>query len=185
MSDTFVRIANQKMDEIATALSDQFGGLHVGRAQASMVTKMMVEVYGSKLPLDQVASVTTPEANQILIAPWDRQNLQAIETAIREDDQGFQPVNDGQAIRIILPALTEERRTEIIKIAGKMAEEARIALRNVRHETLDEVSKQHKAGVITDDASERIKKDLDKLIGEMNDRVETLTAEKEKQLMRV
>lgn len=177
--------ADRRMKEVIEALRDQLGGLHIGRAQASMVTKILVDVYGSKLPLDQVASVTSPEANQILIAPWDRQNLQAIETAIREDDQGFQPVNDGQTIRIVLPALTEERRIEIIKIAGKMAEEARIALRNVRHETLDEVSKQHKASVVTDDASERIKKELDKLISSMNEKVEKLTAEKESQLMKV
>lgn len=185
MIDQTFRQTKETMEGILAALADQLKALHVGRASSAMVENLMVDYYGSSLPIKQVASITIPEANQIVLTPWDKGALGPIETAIRASDLGIQPINDGQAVRLVLPALTEERRRELIKVVGKMAEEARIALRSSRHEGWEAVQAAQKVGTVTEDDRERGRKELDKLIEEMNGRVSALATDKEKQLLAI
>jgi ribosome recycling factor len=183
MIEQTLRTTKQAMEKIVMALSNQLKGLHVGRASSSMVEDLPVDYYGSSMAMKQVGSITIPEANQIIITPWDKGALGPIETAIRISDLGINPVNDGQAVRLILPPLTEERRRDLVKVVGKMAEEARIAMRNERHTAWEAIQTAQKAGELTEDDRERGRKELDKLIEEMNSLVEKVTKTKEQDLM--
>lgn len=183
MIDQSIRDAKAQMDQVITALTDQLKTLHVGRATAAMVDHIEVEQYGTRMPLKQVGSITVPEPNQIAITPWDKSALGPIETAIRVSDLGVNPVNDGQAVRIVLPPLTQERRAELTKVVGKMAEEARIALRNQRHDAWETIQSAQKSGTVTEDDRDRARDELDKLIDTMNKRVADVAAEKERDLM--
>jgi ribosome recycling factor len=185
MIDQTLRATKQAMEKIVTALSEQLKGLHVGRASSAMVEDIIVDYYDSSLPMKQVGSITIPEANQIVITPWDKGAFGSIESAIRESDLGINPVNDGQAVRLILPPLTEERRRDLVKVVGKMTEEARIVLRNERHSAWEAIQGAQKAGDLTEDDRERGRKELDKLIEEMNGRVSAVSNEKEKQLLAI
>lgn len=183
MVDQQIRSAKEQMQVILEALTEQLKALHVGRATAGMVESIRVDYYGSELPLQQVASITIPEANQLLITPWDRGALGPIEAAVRVSDLQMNPINDGQAIRIVLPALTEERRRELTKIVSKMAEEARIALRNQRHTVWESIQKAQKDGAITEDDRDRGRADLDKLIDQMNKQIEETAKTKDHEIM--
>ena len=178
-----LRQAKQEMERILVALAEQLKSLHVGRASTAMVEDLRVDYYGSPQPLKQVASLTVPEANQIVITPWDKGALGPIETAVRTSDLGLNPINDGQAIRLVLPLLTQERRRELVKVVGKMAEEGRIALRNERHSAWESIQAAQKTGSLTEDDRERGRKELDKLTGEMNDRIEQIVKDKERELL--
>lgn len=183
MIDATLTQATGKMETIAQALADQLRSLQVGRATSGLVENISVELYGSPMTVQQVASITVPEANQILITPWDKGALGPIETAIRTTDLGINPVNDGKSIRLVLPQLTEERRKELVKLVGKMAEEARIALRNTRHEAWEKVQTAQKQGEITEDDRDGARAKLDQLIERMNKRVEELAKAKEQELL--
>lgn len=185
MVDQAIRAARDGMKFVLEALEEQLKTLHVGRANAGMVENIEVDYYGSRMPLKQVSSVTIPEPNQILMTPWDKGALGPIESAIRDSDLKLNPINDGKGVRVVLPALTEERRRELAKLVGKMAEEARIALRNERHSALESIQKAQKDGTITEDDLERARKELDKLIDEMNREVEATAKRKEQEMMAV
>ncbi len=150
-----------------------------------MVEHVLVDYYGSQLPLKQVASITIPQANQILLTPWDRGALGPIETAVRTSDLGLQPVNDGQAIRIVLPPLTEERRRELTRMVGKLAEEARIALRTERHQAWEAIQKAQKDATITEDDRDRGREELDKMIEQLNKQVQEIATAKERDILTI
>ena len=180
-----LRITKQKMQLIIEALTDQFKSLHIGRASSALVENIEVEQYGTRMPLKQIGSIAVPEANQLVITPWDKSVLGAIETAIRQSDLGFNPVNDGNAVRIMLPPLTEERRREMTKVVGRMSEEARIALRNGRREAWDKIQAAEKAHTITEDDRDHGRDELDKVIDDMNKAIEKIAAQKEHDIMSV
>lgn len=177
-----VRIATERMAEVLQKLQEEFNGIHTGRASATLVEKVQVSSYGQQLPLKSVATITVPEANQIAITPWDKGQLVQIEAAIRESDLNVNPVNDGTAIRVTFPPMTAERREQLIKEVSKIAEEARVALRNVRHDQLDAVKKDPDS---TEDDKFTATKEFDKLIDEHNDKVEQLVKEKEAEIRKV
>lgn len=183
MVDQVINQAKQAMDQILVAFRRQLTAVHVGRASAGMVEDLQVEQYGAIVPVKQVASITIPEANQIAISPWDKIALGPIEAAIRASDLGVNPVNDGQVIRVILPPLTEERRRELTKVVGRMAEEVRIALRNVRHDHLDRLHKAQKETQITEDDLKRGRDEFDKVISAMNKEVDQIAAAKEQEML--
>jgi ribosome recycling factor len=178
--------ANPKMDKALAHLEDELNSLRTGRASVGMVDGVTVDYFGTPQPLKAVASITTPDAKSIAITPWDRSMLQVIEKAIRDDQRlGLNPNNDGSVIRLNIPAMTEDRRRDIIKILGQKVEECRIALRNIRHEALDEVKKLEKSKQATQDDLKFAETELNKKIDQYQAKIEIIQASKEKEIMEV
>ena len=177
--------SSTKMDAAIEHLRGEFETLRTGRAAPALVEKLKVEVYGSDMPLVQVAGITAPEARVLAISPYDKGNMKAIEKAIQQSDLGVNPSNDGNIIRITFPELTGERRKELVKVAKKMAEDGRIAVRNVRRHARQELEHQEKDGEISKDELDRIEKDLEKLTHDKVAEIDKLLASKEKELLEV
>jgi ribosome recycling factor len=177
--------ATTKMDAAIEHCKGEMSTLRTGRASPALVEKLKVEVYGSDTPLQQIAGVKVPEARVLAIEPYDKNNLKAIEKAIQASDLGVNPSNDGNVIRITLPELTGERRKEFVKVAKKMAEDGRIAVRNVRRHVRQELEHQEKDGELGKDELDRIEKDLEKLTHDKVAEIDKLVAAKEKELLEV
>ena len=140
-----------RMEKSFESLKSDFSGLRAGRAHASLLDGIMVEAYGSPAPLSQVGTVSVPDARTLSVSVWDKGVAKAVEKAIRESDLGLNPVSDGQLIRIPIPPLSEERRKELVKVAGKYSEQAKVAVRNVRRDALDGIKKLKKDNAISED----------------------------------
>lgn len=159
--------------------------MRTGRANPSMVENLLVDYYGAKSPLKQVASITVPEPRLIVIAPWNKDNLVDIEKAINEAQLGFNPTNDGQALRIAIPQLNEERRQDLVKVLGKCAEVARVSIRQAREEAWDKIQDLVKSGKSGEDDKFKGKDQLQKLVDEYNGKIETTREKKEKEIMEI
>ncbi len=159
--------------------------LRTGRATPSLVEDLMVDYYGAKSPLKQIASITVPEPRLIVIQPWSADSLAAIEAAIRLSDLNLNPVNDGKLIRLNLPPLNEERRKELVKVLGKKAEEARVAIRRIREEIWEEIQEAQKNGIFGEDDKFKGKEELQKKIDEYNGKIEELREQKEREIIKV
>ncbi len=190
--DTLVRVieetlleAMEKMEKAVEHTQSQFATVRSGRATPSLVERINVEYYGAPVPLQQLASITVPEARQLLIKPHDRGSLEAIEKAIRDSDLGIAPNSDGVSIRLSLPQLTEERRKEYVKVARGMAEDGRIALRNVRREARKTLEHAERDGDISADDLERAEKELEKVTHEHVEHVDDALGRKEQELLEV
>ncbi|HTL86500.1 MAG TPA: ribosome recycling factor [Acidimicrobiia bacterium] len=168
------------MQKAVVHLQDEFGAIRTGRASPALVEKLKVDAYGSEVVLQQLAGVTVPEARVLLIAPYDKGMLKAIEKAIQASDLGVNPSNDGQNIRITFPELTGERRKDLVKVVKKQAEEARIAVRNVRRHIRQDLERDPE---ISEDEVKSIEKELEKLTHEVVAQIDTLLAHKEKELL--
>jgi ribosome recycling factor len=175
-----VEDAKDRMQKAVVHLQDEFGSIRTGRAAPALVEKLKVDAYGSEMVLQQLAGVTVQEARVLLIAPYDKGMLKAIEKAIQASDLGVNPSNDGQVIRITFPELTGERRKELVKVVKKQAEEARVAVRNVRRHTRQEVERDAET---SEDEVKSIEKELEKLTHEVVAQIDTLLAHKEKELL--
>jgi ribosome recycling factor len=175
----------QRMDETLEAVRREFGTVRTGKATPALLEPVRVEAYGSKVPLNQVASVSTPEGSLILVQPFDRSLLGEIERGIQMAGLGFNPSNDGQVLRVPVPALTEERRREYVKILTRMAEEGRVSVRHARREGNDEVKARVKDGELGDDEGRRAMDEIQKLTDQSISRIEELFAQKEKEVMTV
>jgi len=184
MIDEFLKDAEKRMKKAVEVLKGEFAGLRTGRASTVLVEDIKVDYYGSKMPLKQVAQISVPEPTQISIQPWDPSVIPAIEKAIRNSDIGAQPQTNGNVIRINLPPLTEERRREIVKRAGKLAEQARIAIRNIRHEVMKELEKLKKEGV-SEDEVKRAKDELQKITDRFTKQVDKLLSSKEEEILKI
>ena len=184
IEDTLLE-AMDKMDKAVEHTQTQFGTVRTGRATPSLVDRINVDYYGAPVPLQQLASISVPEARQLLIKPHDRGALESIEKAIRESDLGVNPSNDGIAIRLSLPQLTEERRKEYVKIARTMAEDGKIALRNTRRDARKTLEASEKEGEISADDLERAEKELDKVTSEHVDHIDRALSNKEQELLEV
>lgn len=172
----------KRMDGALSALKGEFSGLRSGRASASLVEPITVEAYGSSMPLSQVGTVSVPEPRMILISVWDKGLVGAVERAIRDSGLGINPVVDGVNVRVPVPALTQERRTELSKVAGKYAEHARVAIRNVRREGMEAIKK---ADGIGEDDQKRQSEQVQKLTDQMIKKVDELLSAKEAEIMQV
>ncbi|HLC94892.1 MAG TPA: ribosome recycling factor [Patescibacteria group bacterium] len=159
--------------------------IRTGRANPGLVENLLVDYYGVKTPLKQMASITIPEARQILIQPWDKGGLVYIESAIRESDLGLNPSNDGQNIRIMLPTLTEERRKELVKTLNHRAEDGRIAIRTIREEVWKAIQESEHAGSISEDDKFQGKDELQKVVDEYNQKLEVIRKKKEEEILTV
>lgn len=173
----------QKLSQTVEVLAKELRGLRLGRANAEMLDGVRVEAYGSSMPISQVASIQTPSHDQILIQPWDGSVVSAIEKAIRISDLNVNPSVDGTMIRITLPPLTAERRQELVKIANKQAEEARIALRNVREEAMDDLERAFKAKEISEDEKFRSREAAQKAVDAANAQIKEMVEKKEQEIL--
>lgn len=185
MIDDIKKDTNEKMDKALTHLREDFSAIRSGRANPSMVDKLMVEYYGSEMPLQQLASFSVPEARQLMIIPFDKGSLSAIEKAIQASDLGVNPSNDGANIRLNFPPLTEERRKDLVKVAKTKAEDAKVSARNARRQARQDIEKLEKDGDISKDDVERIEKELDKITNDCVAQIDVLLSHKEAELMEV
>jgi len=177
--------AIEKMEKAVDHVQGQFTTVRTGRANPALVDKLQVEYYGSMVPLQQLAGFQVPEARTLVVKPHDRTTLTAIEKAIRDSDLGVSPSNDGVVIRINIPALTEQRRKEYVKIVKNMSEDGRIAVRNVRRDARKHLEAAEKASEISADQLERAEKELDKLTHDTIDHIDKALARKEQELLEV
>jgi ribosome recycling factor len=174
-----------RMDKAVAALKEEFASLRTGRASASLLDQIHVDAYGSSMPINQVGAVSVPEARMISVSVWDKALVVSVEKAIRSAGLGLNPVVDGQNLRIPIPALTEERRKELAKVAGKYAEQQRIAVRNVRRDANDDLKKAEKDGAINQDEHKRMEGEVQKLTDEAIKRVDEALKTKEQEIMHV
>lgn len=175
----------KKMNSSFEKLLKDFGGLRTGRASVTILDNIMVDAYGSMVPLQQVGTISAPEARMLTVQVWDSSLIKPTEVAIRNSPVGLSPVVDGMLIRISIPDLSEERRKEICKLAGKYAEQARIAIRNIRREGMDDIRKQEKNKEITEDIHKKLSDDIQKLTDEFIKKVDISLDMKEKEIMKV
>ncbi|MDJ0599482.1 MAG: ribosome recycling factor [Crocosphaera sp.] len=173
------------MQKSVEATRRSFNTIRTGRANASILDRVTVDYYGTETPLNQLANITTPEATMILIQPYDKGSMGQIEKAIQMSDVGLTPNNDGQVIRLNIPPLTEERRKDLVKLASKMAEEGKVAIRNIRRDAIDDVRKQEKNSDISEDESRGLQDDIQKVTDQFTNKIEELLAGKEKDIMTV
>jgi len=171
-----------KFEQVIEKIKEDFASIRTGRASTGLVENIMVSYYGTTTPLKQMASLTAPDAAQIVVIPWDKNSIGDIELAIRNSDLGLSPVNDGASVRIILPQMTQERREELTKNISKKSEEARVALRNVRGETWDKIKKMEKDGSITEDDRYSAEEELNKIIDDYNKKIGEILEAKEKEI---
>jgi ribosome recycling factor len=175
----------KRMDGALTALSHEFGGLRTGRASASLLDPIHVEAYGGVSPLNQVAGVTVPEPRMISVQVWDRAIVTAVDKAIRASNLGLNPIVDGQTLRIPIPPLTGERRTELAKVASKYAEQARVAVRNVRRDAMDHLKKLEKEHAISQDEHKKLGEDVQKATDDHIRKIDESLKHKEEEIMQV
>ena len=173
------------MDKAVAALKEEFGSLRTGRASASLLDQVLVEAYGSTMPINQVGAVSVPEARMITVNVWDKGLVVATEKAIRSAGLGLNPVVDGQNLRIPIPPLTEERRKDLVKVAGKYAEQQRVAVRNIRRDANEDLRNAEKAHVISQDEEKRMEAEVQKLTDEAIKRVDEALKTKEQEIMHV
>lgn len=180
-------IENKKtgLEKTTGRFGEEMGKIRTGRANPALVENLLVDYYGTKTPLKQIAAINVPEARLIIINPWDKNALSSVETAIRNSDLGLNPASDGQIIRINIPPLTEERRKNLVKVLNQKAEEARIAVRNIREEAWKEIQDLEKGGTISEDDKFRGKEKLQKIIDEHNKQIEDSREKKEKEILTI
>jgi len=185
MLEQIVSNAKPKMEKAIERFKEEINKLRTGRANPAMVENLAVDYYGAKSPLKQVASINVPEPRLIVIQPWDKDTLVNIEKAINEAQLGFNPVNDGQVIRLAIPPLNEERRTELVRALGKFAEAAKVAVRQAREEAWDEIQELVKNGKLGEDDKFRGKDMLQESVDEYNRKIEEIREKKEKEMMEI
>ena len=181
MNDNFIEEAEEKMLRTLDNLEKRFSTVRAGRANPAVLDSVMVSYYGVDTPLKQLATVSVPEARQLLIKPFDRSCLHAIEKGIFEADLGFTPNNDGETVRIVIPPLTEDRRKELAKQVKAMGEDAKVSIRNIRRETMEDIEKAE----LPEDVEKAKDKQVQDLVNEYNKKVEDMLKVKEEELMSV
>lgn len=179
------KTTENKMKKTVNVFKDELKTIRAGRANPAILDKIVVNYYGAATPLNQIANISVPEARQLLIQPWDANALPEIEKAILKSDLGLNPSNDGKLIRLIIPQLTEERRKDMSKALGKIAEGAKVAIRNERRNANDELKKMNKDGDLTDDELKLAEDEVQNLTDKYTDKIDKLAEEKEQELMEV
>ena len=176
---------SRRMEKTLEHLNEDFGAVRAGRANPQVLDRITVEYYGSETPLNGVATISSPDARTLIVQPWDAKLLKDIQKAIQVSDLGINPQNDGRIIRLVFPQLTEERRKDLTKQVKKYAEDAKVALRNIRRDGMDYVKKLKKNSEITEDDQKKAEKDLQDLLDKNIKNVDAALAAKEKELMAI
>jgi len=182
LQDLYKEIKN-KMSKSLSKLERELAGIRTGRASAALIEDIKVTYYGTPTPLNQLATISVPESRLVTIQPWDKSVLKEIEKAISHSDLGLTPVSDGNVIRITFPPLTEERRKELVKLVKKIAEDYKIAIRNIRRDGNDEVKKMEKEKLISEDESKKAQKEIQKITDEFIKKIDEVLLKKEKEIM--
>ena len=172
----------KRMIKTTEVLAAQFAAVRAGRANAAVLDRITIDYYGTETPIQQVATISTPDPRTLAIQPWDGSTVKLIEKAIQQSDLGINPQNDGRVLRLVFPQLTEERRKDLIKQVKKYGEEAKVAVRNIRRDAMDKFKKQQKASEITEDDYKNMEKDMQKETDSFIKKVDELCAKKEKEL---
>lgn len=183
--EVLLKDIQRRMDGAIEALRKEFGGLRTGRASASLLEPVVVNAYGSNMPLNQLANINVPEPRLITVNVWDRGLVKAVDKAIREAGLGLNPQTEGQTIRVPIPDLNEERRRELTRVAAKYAEAARVAVRNVRRDGIETLRKQEKDGDISQDEHKKLERDVQNLTDDHIKRVDETLAQKDKEILQV
>lgn len=183
--DAVLKDTRDRMQKSIQALEEELNTIRTGRASATLFERVKVEYYGNPTPLNQVATISVPEARLVVIQPWDKGIINEIEKAIQKSELSVNPSNDGKVIRINIPPLTEERRKEYVKVAKNMAEQARVALRNIRRDANDELKKAQKAGDISEDEEKRAADEVQKITDESVEKVNEAVEAKEKEILEI
>lgn len=184
MPQTIKKNAEERMEKAVSALKRELATLRAGRASAALLDRIQVEYYGALTPVNQLANISTPDPRTLVIQPWDKSSMAEIERAIMKSDLGLTPANDGTIIRLTVPALTEERRIELVKQTKKYGEEAKVAVRNIRRDANDDIKKLEKSD-ISEDESRRHQDDIQKSTDKYVAEVDKVLAAKEKEIMEV
>ncbi|WP_077615108.1 ribosome recycling factor [Caenibacillus caldisaponilyticus] len=185
MANEIIKDAESRMSKAIDALRNELATIRAGRANPALLDRVTVDYYGAETPLKQLAGITAPEARLLVVQPYDKSILNEIEKAILKADLGLTPANDGSVIRIAIPPLTEERRKELVKLVKKAAEDAKVAVRNVRRDANDSLKKSEKDGEITEDDLRRFSDDIQKLTDKHIAKIDEIAANKEKEIMEV
>ena len=185
MTKEILKNAEERMQNGISSLKRELATLRAGRANASLLDKIQVDYYGAPTPVNQLAGISVPEARMLLIQPYDKTSIGEIEKAILKSDLGLTPSNDGNVIRLTIPALTEERRKDLVKLVKKYAEEGKVVIRNIRRDANDELKKQEKDGDITEDELRRGNDDVQKLTDKYVAEADSVATDKEKEIMEV
>ena len=185
MIDPVVRDAETKMAKSVDHFAAELSTIRTGRANPALIDKVMVPYYGTPTPLNQLAQISAPEARLLIVQVYDKSQIGAIEKALRSGDQGLNPASDGQVIRVPIPPLNEERRREYVKLVRQKAEEARVAIRNVRRDEIHRIDQMQKQGEVAEDDSKRGHARLQKITESQIERVDTLAGRKESEVMEV
>jgi ribosome recycling factor len=185
MEEAIKKSAEERMKKAVKALEDEFKTIRTGRASAALFDNIRVEYYEQKVPLNQVATISVPEARLVIIQPWDRSVLPEIEKAIQKSELSVNPANDGKVIRISIPPLTEERRKELAKVAKGIAEKSRVTIRNIRRDTNEELKKLEKDSKLSEDQTKRSIDDIQKLTDKYIEEINSVLGKKEKEIMEI
>nr|WP_191985893.1 ribosome recycling factor [Levilactobacillus lindianensis] len=183
MADQIITDAQDRMKKAEEALKRELGTIRAGRANASILNRVTVQYYGVDTPLNQVASITIPEPRILMVTPYDKSALENVEKGILESDVGITPANDGTALRLVIPQLTEERRKELAKQVKATAEQGKVAVRNVRRDAMDDVKKGHKNGDYTDDDLHNMEDQVQKVTDKAIKGIDAISADKEKEIL--
>ena len=179
------KVYEEKMSKSIDSVSADFASVRAGRANASVLDRIMVDYYGSPTPIQQIASITSPDPRSLVIQPWDSSAVKLIKKAIETSDLGINPQDDGRSLRLAFPQLTEERRKELVKQIHKYGENGKVAIRNIRRDAMDYFKKMEKKSEITEDELKAAEKDLQKMTDDSCKKIDELLAKKEKELMAV
>lgn len=185
MAEPDIGDIERRMQGAVSVLEEEFGGLRTGRASVSLLDRVMVNAYGSEMPLNQVASVSVPESRLLLVNVWDKGNVQPVERAIRESDLGLNPVTEGQVMRVPIPELSAERREELVKVAHRYAEQARVSVRNVRRDGMDKLKKMEKGGDLSKDEQHDWGEEIQKLTDDYVKRIDSTLSQKEEEIRQI
>lgn len=185
MPKTVISETTDKMDKAIASLKRELATLRAGRANPAMLDKITVDYYGTLTPINQMAGINVPEPRLLVIQPWDKSVMGEIEKAIMKSDLGLTPTNDGSVIRIHIPALTEERRVELTKLARKLGEEGKVAIRNIRRDANDEFKKMEKDGTLSEDESKRYLEEIQELTDSFSKKIDETVKQKENEIMEI
>lgn len=180
-----INLAKEKMEKSINALAHEFAAIRAGRANPAVLDKVLVDYWGTPTPIQQMAAVAVSEGRNLIITPWEKQQLKPIEKAILASDIGINPTNDGNAIRLAFPQLTEERRKELCKGIKKLGEDSKVSVRSIRRDTMEKFKKMKKNSEITEDDLQECEKKIQKLTDEFCDKIDKSVADKEKEIMTV
>ena len=178
-------IATDKMNKTINVMKQEYNSLRAGRANPQALDRIMVDYYGSPTPINQMGNISVPEPRMLIIALWDTKMIPAVEKAIQKSDLGINPANDGKVIRLIFPELTEERRKDLAKVIRKKAEESKVAVRAIRRDAMEDIKKQKKDNLLTEDDQKKLEEKVQKLTDEKVKEIDTIALAKEKEIMSV